>query len=410
MLCRALQLVDTIACVLALVHVLSALKKFFKIQSSTATAHQYPAPFFYMYTLSNIAYTVSAGLPLLLMILRPAAYHQHRYQLALASRLVRAANSTVVLMSTVATAAITRALAAKVLTQQHRPYFALLLNTLQPAVFFAQQAMFIIPWRWAVPLQLLNFCGNLAWSTRLPCAIALVSSISMLSETCPAASSNGTEVSGSCAAPLGAPTAPAQFFLQSEASNTCQLLHYLTSLFGGLIGDMRSFHNMPHSSSGSHNIHSSSSSGGNSTWVLAAADAPPICEGYLAVQVLQVLMSQFLFLILPLGVIYWWEFTWKCRFLESRNVQYVTAFEGLCTWLLSRPSGDSSSSITTVSSGRLFGTSSGVTLDASRQQRSFLNYLCMLVTVPVVGFYAAWSLACLIVWSIPRGLSCEAIL
>lgn len=403
-MCRALQLADTIACILALVHVLSALKKFFKIQSSTATAHDYPAPFIYIYTISNIAYVLSAGLPLVLMVLHPTAYQQLRHKLAVAGRLVRAVNSTVVLLSSIAAAAIARALASRVLTHQHRPYLALLLNSIQPAVFFAQQAMFIIPWRWAVPLQVLNFCASLVWTSRLPCVLSMQSPAGAL-ETCPAstANSNSTAGAGFCTSVVGAAADSPIYFYQHEASNTCQLVHYLATLLGSLIGDVISFSNITDSfGSGS----SSNTSSG--AWGLTAAAAPSICEGYAAVQVLQLLMSELLFLLIPLGTIYWWEYTWKCRYLRSQGLRYSTFCDRLCSKFLNRLVCDSGSSIDTSSSW-VHGASGEVDPDVSQQHASSLDSMCLLITVPVVGVYAAWSLACIIVWNIPHVTDCDAV-
>ena len=43
-----------------------------------------------------------------------------------------------------------------------------------PAGFWMQQANFVVPWRWALLLQLTNFAASLLWSASLPCWLQLL--------------------------------------------------------------------------------------------------------------------------------------------------------------------------------------------------------------------------------------------
>jgi hypothetical protein len=124
------------------------------------------------------------------------------------------------------------------------------------------QAHFVLPWRYAVLMQLANTAVALSfWSRQLPCFLQAIQ-----------LQQNSTS----------------QLFYQPQASELCQALQYLGSGLRMALGDV--------------------------TYVL---HDNAVCEGLRAVQVLQAFATIVGLLLLPLSVTYGIEQRFKLRFLRS---------------------------------------------------------------------------------------------
>jgi hypothetical protein len=135
------------------------------------------------------------------------------------------------------------------------------------AGFWMQQANFILPWRWVVVLQLVNFAASLRWSTQIPCLLHLQ-----------------LDSSG-------------QLPFQDAAVQACERLQQIFLIIGWMLGDPFYL--------GTFEDHCMDASA--------------------AVQLLQVVASGILLLVLPLTAIFCLEFWCKLRFLKSVDAEVQEA-------------------------------------------------------------------------------------
>lgn len=139
--CRGLKMADTVASVIGLLHIVTG-------------GVRYTSPH------SEISWQAQQHLFSSLML-------PHAWQAACCVLHRLPINSAIVLNFSIAATAIYRALAARTTLEQ--PIIAILLNTLHSAAFIVQQAMFVVPFRWAILLQSVGI--SLLWSSQLPCVL-----------------------------------------------------------------------------------------------------------------------------------------------------------------------------------------------------------------------------------------------
>jgi hypothetical protein len=127
---------------------------------------------------------------------------------------------------------------------------------------FCLQANFVLPWRWALVIQLVNSAAVLGvWSRQLPCWLQAVQ----------LQPNNATEL-----------------FYQAQATHACIALQYMSCFMRMGLGDV--------------------------TYLLLDRR---VCEGLRAVQVLQVFAAIVCLSVLPLAVFYAIERRYKLQFLRS---------------------------------------------------------------------------------------------
>lgn len=378
---------DAIACLLSFVGVISGLKRLIEGRPVSSASALGGASFI----VAAFAFIslVLAVVPLLLMALgshprtpqTTSIYLQHRHTLCWANRLSRLIVMCLLQCYPAVACHFANALAVRTSSLADSPSQALFLNTAQPLLLWAQQALFIVAWRWAAVLQLINWCTALAWSARLPCLLPLQAAYGQ-----PDASRN----------------THTGLLYEEHAVQTCRGFRYIKALVGSLVGDLS-----PASVPG----------------------AEDMCSGYSAVQLLQVFASILLLLVLPLSVIYYLELLLKRGFLKMNGVLYIGPFA-----LASRISsgavdvidraradsidgsgvgsgGASSSSSGSSRSGGPAATPIGNTSNSGSSNidssggvtdpcihGSVLGCLVGCASAPVAVLFVAWSLAELVVW------------
>lgn len=200
---------DTFACTLAALHALSAVKRVSPLHGgeeaviAIAAAPQRAA--FYAVL---AAFLVGALLPLGLMLLRPGTYRRYGRRLMLANRLLRLGANAAMLSRGWVRHIMAAALAVRVRGLSLYPRRSVAVLALQPASFWQQQSYFLIPWRWAVAAQAVNFVASLPWSAQLPCLL-------------------DAHLGQRVAAPL-----------MQEAQELCQAGQYAAALVSAMAGDV----------------------------------------------------------------------------------------------------------------------------------------------------------------------------
>jgi hypothetical protein len=138
------------------------------------------------------------------------------------------------------------------------------------AAGFCMQATFVLPWRWALLIQLVNLAAALGgWSTQLPCLL----------QAAQLQPNNATEL-----------------FYQPQATDACEALQFASGWLRAAVGN-----------------------------VTDSVVDHGLCQGLLAVQVLQAFMNIVCLAVLPLLVLYVIERRYKLQFLQSLQASSAAA-------------------------------------------------------------------------------------
>jgi hypothetical protein len=103
----------------------------------------------------------------------PNVYVQHRGLLCGINRMIRAAVHVGIIGTSYGRAPLEVSLVARLhgFLQQGAPGMSLALVVLQPMMYAMQQALFVVPFKYAVILQLLSTAVALQWTRQLPCIL-----------------------------------------------------------------------------------------------------------------------------------------------------------------------------------------------------------------------------------------------
>eukprot|EP00775_Hariotina_reticulata_P005880 gene5880-6121_t len=304
---------------------------------SIFTFHFGPKVFVFNVGIQACTYIISASLPLLLMLLRPKLYRRWRLQLCLMNRLLRLSNSTLQLTSTTAVELIAKAIAAR--THGNSPSKALAINLLHPAGFWMQQANFILPWRWVLVLQLVNFAASLRWSAQIPCLLRL-------------------QLDSSDHLPFG-----------KAAVQACGRLQDASVILRWIAGDP--------------------------LYLRTLGDK--CADAFRAVQLLQVVISGVMLLVLPLTAVFCLESWCKLRFLQwvgaGRQASPIHSSD-IAAGMVAGDGGSSDSSSTDdVDVGQLHASTSAASFAISRRWTIACNYLasllCLFLTILFIAEFVS---------------------
>lgn len=163
---RLLMVIDMVACSLSLLNAAAGAARVRQLMTADETFNN--QQFRTVCCAVFIPFIVLSALPIVLCCVRRSAYHRFRLQLCLASRLYRLAGSLALVHPSTQLGFHTHFMAVYTQLMQGNCTRALLLNTLQPTVFWSLQANVLLPFRLAVWIQLLNFVGSVCWSSFMP--------------------------------------------------------------------------------------------------------------------------------------------------------------------------------------------------------------------------------------------------
>jgi hypothetical protein len=143
----------------------------------------------------------------------------------------------------------------------------------ESAVHDCLQAFFVLPWRWALLMQLVNSAAVLSsWSTQLPCLL----------QAAQLQPNNATEL-----------------FYQPQATDACETLQYASGWLRAGFGD-----------------------------VTGSLMDQVVCQGLQAVQALQAFATIVFLAVLPVLVLYALEWHYKLQFLRSLAPAHAAAAAG----------------------------------------------------------------------------------
>jgi hypothetical protein len=163
---QLLMVIDMMACSLSFLNAVAGAARVQKLITADETFNN--QQFRMVCCAVFIPFLVLSALPIILCCVRRSAYHNCRLQLCLASRVYRLAASLALVHPSTQLGFHTQLMAVYTQLMQGNCTRALLLNTLQPTVFWSLQANVLLPFRLAVWMQLCNFVGIVCWSSFMP--------------------------------------------------------------------------------------------------------------------------------------------------------------------------------------------------------------------------------------------------
>lgn len=252
-MCRVLFFTDIAACVTSFSAIAAAI---LRLNDQLPAPHAQPSetrPSFWIslpkapiQNLFMAAMLVALSLQLVLMLRKQQVYQTYRTQLAVFNRLIRATATVTQNLSDRGRAPLVLSMAARLQKLQQQPNMALRVLALQPLMFFAQAALFVLPVKYVVLLQLMTTLSTLQWSRLTPCIF-------------PHAALSGSSTKA----------------LYAAAERTCQRMQEAVGA-----------------------LHATTLSSD------ALAPFPPACSGVSAIQTLQIFCVLFVLFVLPVGGVF----------------------------------------------------------------------------------------------------------